>query len=388
MTSGYYLISKINKMPYCEYKGDALRLINQSARTVDEIVAGKTDNPEIIRKITTFRDSDGNIIERVFNYSDKPFRNRIYIKRDNVIGHDEYVTSTGIKEYTLTRPLEKIYRDLVYDGYKRTIYWNPVKFFTSHVSENINTGEKILTQVFQTNLLNPQKEKHAFIEFPHVISGKISNTPKKILKFFVNTLNNHKVLNSGVYENGAKLPKNDTFLGIRALDINDSKTAFAQKFLSARKLNGKKITINPEYLPQNNYEEMAIALFKPCDGSLNFNKGHVFKSKSAVASTARHEVEHGWQFYLHARNTKGGVHEWEEKIYNQFKDLPKSLKDEAQKYTDSIHSYVTLAQDREKYRQNYIEKLANEAGSKARVLYDYERKEISMEFQHIPKELL
>ena len=82
------------------------------------------------------------------------------------------------------------------------------------------------------------------------------------------------------------------------------------------------------------------------------------------------------------------MYDWEEKIYNQFKDLPKSLRDEAQKYTDSIHSYVTLAQDREKYRQNYIEKMANEVGSKTRVLYDYERKEISMEFQHIPKELL
>lgn len=388
MTSGYYLISKINKLPYCKYKGDALRLVNQSARTVDEIIASMKDNPKVIRKITTFRDSDGNIIERVFNYSDKPFRNRIYKRRDNVIGNNEYVVSTHIKEYTLARGLKKTYCELVKDGYKRTIYWNPVKFFTNHVSENINTGEKVLTQVFQTNLLNPQKEKHTFIEFPHIINGKFLRAPKKILKFAVNTLNNHKILKAGVIEKGAKLPQNDTFLGIRALDINDSKTAFAQKFLSARKLNGKKITINPEYLPQNNYEEMTVALFKPNDGSLNFNKGHVFKSKSAVASTARHEVEHGWQFYLHARNTKGGAHEWEEMIYNQFKDLPKSLIKEAQEYTDSIRSYVTLAQDRAKYRQNYIEQMANEAGSKERVLYDYERNEIGMQFQHIPKELL
>ena len=68
--------------------------------------------------------------------------------------------------------------------------------------------------------------------------------------------------------------------------------------------------------------------------------------------------------------------------------MPKSLKEEAQKYTDSILSYVSLAQDRAKYRQNYIEQKANEAGSKARILYDYERNEIGMQFHHIPKELL
>lgn len=388
MTNGYYLISKINNLPYFKYKGDALKLVNQSAKTVDEIIAGKTDNPNIIRKITTFKDSDGNIIERVFNYSDKAFRNRIYKRRDNVIGNDEYVISTHIKEYTMLRVLEKDYKKMINDGHRRTIFWSPVKFFTNHFSQNINTGEKILTQVFQTNLTHPQKEKHTFIEFPHIMNNKILKTSKKILKFTVNTLNNHKVLNKGIIEKGVKLPLQDSYLGLRALDIEDSKLAFAQKFLSERKLAGKKIIINPEYLPQNNYEEMAKALFKPFDGTLNFNKGYVFKDKSEVVSTARHEVEHGWQFYLHARNTKGGAYEWEERIYNEFKDLPKSLRAEAKKYTESINSYVTIAQDRTKYRQNYIEQKANEKGLKAKVLYDYESKELSMQFQHIPKSLL
>lgn len=387
MTGGYYLISKTPKIPYYQYKGDALRLINETARKVDEVIVGSKKNPQIKRKITTFYNSDGDIIERVFDFSDKPYRNRIYIKRDNVIGQDEYVTSTHVKEYTLPRAMGKAHLDAVSIGYSRTLFWTPVKFFTNHLSENIDTGEKVLTQVKQTNLLKPQKETHTFIEFPHIINGKIRDNAKKILKFTVNTLTGHKVSTKNLVEKGAKLPQNDTFLGIRALDINDSKTAFSQKFIAERGLNNK-IKINPEYLPTDDREELAKALFDPNEGSINFVKGHKYTSKSEVCATSRHETEHGWQFYLHARNTQGGTTPWEEKMYDLFKDLPKSIKKEAQEYTDSIRSYVTIAEDRKQYQQNFIEKCANAQGEKAKILYDYERAEIQKEFPHIPQELL
>lgn len=388
MTSGYYLISKIEKLPYYKYKGDALRLINQTARTVDEVVVGLKNCPEIIRRITTFKDSKGNIIERAIDFSDKPYRNRIYTTRYNIIGRDEFVTSVHTKEYTLLRTLKEVHEQSVIDRYPRTLFWAPVKFFTNHTSENVETGAKILTQVKQTNLLRPQKETHTYIEFPHIISGKIENKKKKILKFFVNTLNGHTINAKNTLELETKLPQNDSFLGIRALDINDSKTAFAQKFLIERGLKNKRITINPEYLPVDDREELAKALFDPNEGSINFVKGHKFTSKSEVCATSRHETEHGWQFYLHARNTQGGTTYWEEKMYDLFRDLPKSLKKEAQKYTDSICSYVTIAEDRAKYRKNLIEIKANEQGEKAKVIYDYERTEIQKEFPHIPKELL
>lgn len=388
MTNGYYLISKIDKLPYWQYNGDALRLINQTARKVDEVIVGSKNDPQIKRKITTFYNSDGEIIERVLDFSDKPYRNRLYLKRDNLIGQDEYVTSTHVKEYTLPRSLKQAHLDTVEAGHPRTLFWSPVKFFTNHLSENIDNGTKILTQVLRTNLLKPQKETHTFIEFPHIISGKIKSNPKKILKFTVNTLNGHKVNPKNIFEQGAKFPQNDSFLGIRALDIEDSKTAFAQKFLDEKGLKNKRIKINPDYIPTDDREELAKALFDPNEGSINFVHGHKYTSKSEVCATSRHETEHGWQFYLHARNTKGGTTPWEEKIYNLFGDLPKSQRKEAQSYTDSIKSYVTIAENREQYRQNYIEKLANEQGTKARILYNHERAEIQKEFPHIPQELL
>lgn len=388
MTSGYYLVSKITKLPYYKYKGNPLRLINQTARTVNEVVVRSKNNSKLERKITTFYNSNGDIIERVLDFSDKPYRNRIYKKRDNVIGQDEFVISTHVREYTMPRALKQTHIDSVSDGFSRTLFWTPVKFFTNHLSENINTGEKVLSQTYQTNLMKPQKEIHTFIEYPHIIKGKIENKVKKILKFSVNTFNGYKVNKKNAFEQGTKLPQNDSYLGIRALDINESKTAFCEKFIEERGLKNKKIKINPEYLPADDREELAKALFDPNEGSINFVRGHKFISKSEVCATSRHETEHGWQFYLHARNTQGGTTLWEEKMYNIFKDLPKSRKKEAQEYTASIRSYVTIAENREQYRQNFIEKRANEQGEKAKVLYDYERAEIQKEFPHIPQELL
>lgn len=388
MPSGYYLISKFTKLPYHKYDGNALRLVNQSARTVDEVIVGLRENKNIKRKITTFRDSNGNIIERVFNYSDKPFKNRIYTRSYNVIGTDEFVTSTHIKEYTLPRTMRITHLQSVAAKYKRTLFWTPIKFFTNHLSQNINTGDKILTQVIQKSLMKPQKEIHKFIEYPYIKTGKIENTPKRILEFSVNTSSGNKVNSKNVFTQRTKLPQNDSFLGLRALSINDSKEAFAQKFIIGRGLSNKRIKIDTEYLPLNNDEELITAMFDPDNGIIDFVKTYKFKTKSQVCSTARHEAEHGWQFYLHARNTKGGVTPWEGEIYNLFKDLPKSMKKEAQKYTDAINSYVTVAEDRTKYRQNYIEIKAREAGEKAKALYDYERAEIQKEFPHIPKELL
>lgn len=388
MTSGYYIVSKAFSQPYYKYKGDALRLINQTARTVDEIVISNRNNPDILKKITTFRDSDGNIIERIFDYSDKIYKNRIYTRQDNIIGENEYVISTDVKEYTLPKILKNAYKQLVSEGRSRTCLWTPVKFYTNHFSENIETGEKVLTKTLRKNILKPQKEVHSFIEFPHITKEKDKKGTKKILEFIVNASDGHKINPKKLRESNVRLPQNDPFLGIRALDIEDSKKALAKKFLSERKLKNKMITINPQYLPETSDEELLKGLFDPNDGSLNFVKSYKFKSKSDVCATARHETEHGWQFYLHARNTKGGATKWEEKIYKTFGDLPQKLEQEAQKYTTSIQNYVSSGENLEKYRQNYIEELAFKEGLLARKKYDAQRAEIKKLFPHIPSELL
>lgn len=388
MTSGYYLISRADKIPFVKYKGDALRLINQTPWTFDEVVAGVKGKAGKLRKITTFRDSHGKIIERAFDYFDKPYRNRTYIHRDNIVNKNEYVQSTHIKEFFLSRANRATHLQLVRDGFARTLLWSPIKFFTNHMSTNIDNGKKILTKVIRSNLSKPKKEIHTFIEFPHIVNGQIRKGQNKFLQFGVNTYQNKITEGHTITKGGVKIPENDDFLAFRALDINDSKDRFAQMYINKRGLGSMDIKINPEYRAQDDVDEYAKAIFNPNDGSLNFRNSYVFESKSEVVATARHEVEHGWQFYLHSRNC-GGTTPWEEKIYMEFGDIKnKKLKQEAQKYTDSIQSYVSLAEDVKQYRRNYVEVMANGAGYVEKEKYDAQRAEIHSQFPHIPLELL
>ncbi len=371
-----------------KYKGDALRLINQAPWTVDEIVAGIKGKEGVYRKITTFRDSNNNIIERAFDYTDKPYRNRTYIHRDNIANKDEYVTSTHVKEFIMSRRNKAAHTQLVHDGAPRTLLWIPVKFFTNHLSENINNGKKILTKVIQSNLSKPSKELHTFIEFPPVSNGKKAKKHNKFLQFTVNSYNNTVLQNNIVAKGGVKMPENDSFLAFRALDINDSKAPLTQMYINKRGLGSMGIKIDAEYRARDDVDEYAKAIFNPNDGALNFRKSYVFTSKSEVVATARHEVEHGWQFYLHARNC-GGTTPWEEKLYQEFGEIKdKKLKQEAQKYTESIQNYVSLADDVKQYRKNYVEIMANGAGYVEKEKYDTQRAEIHAQFPHIPIELL
>jgi (p)ppGpp synthase/HD superfamily hydrolase len=109
---------------------------------------------------------------------------------------------------------------------------------------------------------------------------------------------------------------------------------------------------------------------------------------------ARHEVEHGWQYFLRSR-IASPVTEWEEFINTTFgKIKSKKLIREARRYAKSIKNYVALTKELEEagkvqeYKDNYIEVKARKAGQKARTDYDKQGKSIRNSFKHIPKEYL
>ena len=77
------------------------------------------------------------------------------------------------------------------------------------------------------------------------------------------------------------------------------------------------ITINPYYHPVDETDRRAKSIFDSTDGSINFRYNYMYKSKQELAQAARHEVEHAWQFFLHARNT-GGDSIWQLNRFFQF----------------------------------------------------------------------
>ena len=124
------------------------------------------------------------------------------------------------------------------------------------------------------------------------------------MSFDVNTRTN-KVVAGSEYAVGVKIPKKDSFLSYRALGINDLKVPITEYFIKERGMSKVGYGIDIDYIEPNGKDTLC-ALCLDYNGTVLFNKLYKHKSKHSVVKTARHEVEHCWQYYLDGRNTGGG----------------------------------------------------------------------------------
>lgn len=391
MTREYYLIMKNYGQSFVKYKGDVIRLSRQLPYTVDEVVVGVKGKIGQEKRITTFKDSQGNILERIFDYFGKPLKNQVYTRQEFTKGDDLYITSTTIKEYSINRQLINYYKSLREEFEKAdalTAFWNKIKIENNHLCENINSGEKIFSRTSVTNIKHPTQQIHSFIEYPHIINGKRRNDSKKVLQIKVNSKKG--LTTETLIQQGVQKPEKDSFLAFRALDFGEIKEAISEFFIRKRGLSKMDIGIVPEYQPKGDAIDKLSAEFDYSNGNIHFNRFYKFKSKSQLVSTSRHEVEHGWQYYLDARNRDCYDSPWwQMEMAAKFGKLKnKKLQQEAQKYTESVENYVPYFEDFEKYKQNYIEIKANEAGQFARNNYEKEAQEIQNSFPFIPEEML
>ena len=359
---------------------------DKKPQTVREVILGKKGKVE--GKIATFLDSDGNVIEKAFNFKGKPLRNRIYSYKTIEIGENEFVKSTEIKEYTLKRNIIEVYRKYQQKVEKlniKTTLWEQEKIQTNHVATNILENIKHITISRIKNLKTIQKEfLHSFTQYKPIVNNKIDhNSPIKYIEYVVNDKFN--AFKETIYTLNMKKPKFDSFLGFRALSLEDFKIPITEKFLRDRGIKHLNYKIVPDAIPQD-INDTWRGLFG--DGIISFRKSWIPKSKSEFASTARHEVEHGWQYYLDARNggNRGDFLLGIGEKYGKLTDP--NLQKEANEYTKSINNYVPAKKDYKKYLENYIEIKANEAGAKARKKYEKQGKLLREEFKHIPPEML
>ena len=387
----FYLISKPTRILFAQYKGKAQRLSNELPHTVEEIIVGRR-GVKGQRIITTFRDSKGEIIERSYDYPKRPLRNVVYTHSDHVIGEDEYVTSITRKEYSISRTILKTYKEFqqaLNEVKSRTFLWTHHKTETNHLSENINTGEKILSRSSIINMENIDKQIHRFVEFPHVLGGKIKKHIIKFLYFEVDNTSG-KVIQDSIFSDGIKFHRGDQFLQFRAYDIDGIKEPATFKFMRDRKVDKLGVTVDTQYIPTDDKEKTRlVACFIPSNGSVNFNMLYKPKSKTMVIGTARHEVEHIWHYLLDARNGDNEIGTWQATMFQQFGPIKnKTLQQEANKCSDAIENYVEFTEDYQAYLKNYIEEEANREGRLVREKYDRQGEKLRKSLPHIPKELL
>ena len=397
MRNKYFLIANICNKSYVKYQGSARSISEEIPRYYDEVWIGVRKHPEKTRKITTFKDKNGNIIERAFDYSDGKLRNRLYSRESRNIDRNEHVVSVTIKDFSINKRVIPYYEELLEDFQEtkplKTLLWNLKETITNHTSINKKTGEKIISQVKIDKLDTPTKQRHTFTEFPHILNDRIQKGKKKFLSFFVNGYTD-KVKTDSVVKQGVRFPESDTYLAYRALTIDDSKEPLTRRYIKEKKLQNTLIEINTDYYPKNEDDKLYAADFTPDNGSINFNRLFKPYSKARVARMARHEVEHGWQYFLRSRVAPPTT-EWEEFISTTFGAIKsKKLFREAKRYTKSIKNYVALTKELEEagkvqeYKDNYIEIKARKTGQKARTDYDKQGKSIRNSFKHIPHDFL
>lgn len=385
MAIKYYLLAKTTQK-FINYTNQPIRLSKATPYTVDEVLIAKKGKKTPCKKITTFRDSNGNMIERIFNFHNQPLRNRLYTRKENTIGENEIVNSTTIKEFSLKRCLIDLYRQKQAKYRKlniRTTLWKERKVQTNHVSENVNNGDKFVSvSTIQNSENKPSEALHRIVEYPGIKNGKIEHKPPKSLEYRVDE--NFDVDSNSIKTDGVKAPVEDSYLGYRLLTLEDAKEPLIKRFMRDRGVDGLGYSIDTDFMPEDGSETLC-GLFN--DGTIQINKLRDFKSKASFVSTSRHEVEHGWQYYLDARNggQRGEFLEELGSLHGEIKN--KKLKKEADTYTQSLNNYVPYYKDYERYRKNYIEIKAKEAGAKAKKEYNEQGKIIRDDFPHVPKEV-
>ena len=387
----FYLISKETGILFSNYKKKAMLLSDEIPHSVDEIVVWKVGTKKK-RRVTTFRNANGGLVERIYDYPQKPLKNIVYTHNDYVIGDNEYVKSTVRNYYSISRANIGIYKEmqeLLSILGNKTGLWSHNKIETNYLAENINTDKKILSRTSMVNMEDIGKQVHRFVEFPQIVCGKVEDNIKKLLYFEVDYFKGNVVRDS-IFSDGIKFSKNDKFLQFRAFDIDGLKKALTKKFMKDRNVDKLGVVINTKYVPTDKKEKNRMAAcFIPNNGSVNFNMLYKHKSKDSLVGIIRHEVEHIWHYLLDARNGGNEDWTWQGKMFKKFGPIyNKELQAEANKCTNAIENYVEFTKDYQEYLKNYIEAEARRVGEAAEEEYRKQGKMLRKSLSHIPKELL
>lgn len=385
--------TKIPVMKYFQYKGGAIRLSKNTPYSVEEVIVSIKGSDKV-KKITTFRDSGGNITERVFDYPDRPLLNRLYESTEDKIGANELVDIKTKHDYIFDRRVADNYDEVMeLSPKKRVLLWTHEGILkdngttTDYVSRNLNEKELVHTQVKVTNI-KPSRQRHEFIEYPLIKNGKKRNSRAKELSFEVKRSDNSVVDSTITASWESLIPKDDKYLGFRALPINNAKTPFVNRYIRERGLSDKDIKIDEEFNSWRYPDEHFYAIFDPKDGTVKFNKDKALPSKSLVAALSRHEIEHAWHYFLQGLLNEGGT-PWQTELSQKFGKITdrKTLK-EAKNYDQSIRTYVPYYVDRARYRRNYIEIKAKQEELKEQDNYNISGESIRKSFKHIPSRFL
>ena len=352
----FSLIKKIVKADISAIDKDKFWRTPKNAASFDYVEIGKTSDSNYSKEIISFFDKDGNLFCKTFRENGKNVKQRQYRYQDDKRFLTDFVfDTTRIKEkvndamYNLGGVWKKIAEETQWIS--RIQEWAkdgkvPTDFHTRHVDYHPETG------LIDTITLT---------QYP--INCEKSRLPKRFVKGEFKHILGTPTLAKATYSKNLRLDPNDKYLRYRFFDLHTPEgiTVLTKGLLEEKGLDVLKISVQPNSLK---IEEGNLGFFCALSKEICFSEKLTQKDAFLpdIIDSVAHEVEHAEQFAYIGRRGKG-TSQYEFDAYKNLGELrTEEEKQEALKYFMAKTEYVPTG---DKYKNNYLEVKAREAGKKA-----------------------
>lgn len=400
----FTLVSKKLGIPLSEYKGELLKFLPDSffIEAVDEVIVQKTNDPSVTKKIVTYRNFLGKIVERVFEntaeYSSRII-SQVYNQEAELIGENIYRQKSTTK-YFLKKGMKNSYLYDVAQPFTNTEdyryqYWKPLSTVADCIKYRTTSNDVYWTRrsvKFSDSELFYEHQKITQYPKLHQKSGKFDsfdkNEEKKVVEMAVQTgryeKNTIKELRTSP---NVKLSTNDEYLPYRAYNTADSRVPLTKHFLSKNDVIDLKIPVDIETMKNPSQ----TGRFNPMTGDILLNRNYNFVNKFDVVDTAAHESKHAYQHSIMGRtgcDIKPYFNQRALYIKGPLKDKESIQKGIA--YTEADFNYPDLStqelitKNTQAWMDNLLEKEATQDGIKACKDYLEQVEEIRNVFPHVP----
>lgn len=358
----YKLISKTTNIKIDSSANLSPRLSIDVAQTADVVVIAKSQNEQMQKKITTFRDVNGKPVEIVFEYLgfDLPTVHKLFKK---------------IETYSLTKGrLIQTFVDLNYKN--KTKIWKKISTeqqFVRNLSEDNNkkivTIVKISTE--ERALADAKKETHTFHRYLPLTQGKSVESKYLKLEIEKDDYGIPHVVDMNHSKN-VKIPLDDEYLAFRAYDYEDIKKPITYLALKKNKLLNLDIGVNTSYtLPDDIAGDFSFRT-----GDIQFNNRVTLKQD--LIDTAFHEVHHALQYAIMSLFEKIQT-AYGRKCFEKFKCFRSSeLRQKADEYFIAHLAYDN--KNPEKYANNLLEMEARTVAHHEVLKYMDKGKDLALQF--------
>ena len=326
---------------------------------VDVVVIANRKNLDQQKIITTFRDCNNNIIERVFEYNgyNLPTVHKLYKSIESF--------------YDVSGRLVQVFENL--SPKNVCSLWQKVsteKQFVDKYANKVHGLSVVKVSTNERTLNDIKTETHSFYNYLSKI-GKEKKLKRLILNIEKDDFGVPIIKSTSSYN--MDVPIQDEYLAFRAYDADDVKIPLTKYVLRKSGLENLNIKVEKSYSRP-----------KDLSGFFNWKYGRIeycdeVESKYQAIDTVFHEIHHALQYAIISL-----FNDFDSKFVEickkEFKmDKTKELKKIAEEYLMAHKNYVPASKDFDKYYNNMLEKEAREVAKINLAKYFAQGKTISNE---------